>query len=161
LILATDANILITLFDVNRVDILPRIAPTEILDVVLNECEHPSQPGLREAVFEAGITVVASDMSWAERAKQMRNGGLSFPDVLCLCYALEQARILLSGDKPLRNRCEEKGVEYRGAIWIVREAYKRKLVPAEELCGWLKTWPLMQRRLPRGELDRLKNILGC
>jgi hypothetical protein len=161
LILVTDANILITLFDVNGVSVLPRIAPTEVLDVVLGECEHDSQPGLREAVEEAGIDIIPSDMTWALPARQMMDGKLSFPDALCLFYAKSQGKVLLSGDRPLRNRCEVEGVEYRGAIWVVQEVYERGLLSPEELCRWIKTWPLMERRLPRAELDRLKKELNC
>jgi predicted nucleic acid-binding protein len=161
LILLTDANILITLYDVDGVAVLPRIAPTEVLDVVLGECEHDSQPGIWDAVITAGIEIVPSEMTWAGPARQMMNGKLSFPDALCLFYAKNQGKILLSGDRPLRNRCEEEGVEYRGAIWVVQEAYDRGLMPAEELCRWIKTWPLMERRLPKEELDRLKKNLNC
>ncbi len=75
MILLTDANILITLFDVDEVSILSRIAPTEILDVVLAECEHESQPGLNQAVTDAGIKVIESDVAWVPPAKQMMNGG--------------------------------------------------------------------------------------
>ncbi len=161
MILVTDANILITLFDVDGVSVLPRIAPTEVLDVVLSECEHESHPGLREAVEVAGIGIVTSDMEWASPARQMMNGKLSFPDALCLFYAKTQGRVLLSGDRPLRNRCADEGVEYRGAIWVVQEAFHRGLMPPEELCRWIKTWPLMERRLPKVELDSLKEQMGC
>lgn len=161
MILVTDANILITLFDVNGVSVLPEIAPTEVLDVVLGECEHNSQPGLREAVIHAGINIVTSDMTWATQARKFMNGKLSFPDALCLYYAKNQGRILLSGDRPLRNRCEEEGVEYRGVIWVVQEIYDRRLLPPDELCRWIKTWPLMERRLPKSELNRLEGVLNC
>ncbi len=161
MILVTDANILITLFDVDGVSVLPQISPTEVLDVVLGECEHESQPGLREAVIDAGIDIISSDVAWAPSAKRMMNGKLSFPDALCLFYAKNQGRVLLSGDRPLRNRCEVEGVEYRGAIWVVQEVYERGLLPPEELCRWIKTWPLMERRLPKAELDRLKESLNC
>ncbi len=161
MILVTDANILITLFDVDGVSVLPLIAPTEVLDVVLGECEHESQPGLREAVVAAGIGIVASEMAWVSPARQMMNGKLSFPDALCLFYAKNQGRVLLSGDKPLRSRCEDEGVECRGAIWVVQEIYDRGLLLPEELCRWIKTWPLMERRLPRAELERLGAYLDC
>ena len=161
MILVTDANILITLFDVDGVSVLPRIAPTEVLDVVLGECEHDSQPGLRDAVVAAGIGVVTSDMTWASPARHMMNGRLSFPDALCLYYAKSYGRVLLSGDRPLRNRCEEEGVEYRGVIWVVQEVYERGLLPPEELCRWIKTWPLLERRLPKAELKRLEENLKC
>lgn len=161
MILVTDANILITLFDVDGVAILPQIAPTEILDVVLAECEHESQPGLRAAVVAAGIGIVSTEMEWTIPARQLMDGRLSFQDALSLYYAKTQGRVLLSGDRPLRNRCEIENVAYRGMIWVVEEAYKRELMPAEELCRWVRTWPLTERRLPGADLDRLRRDLGC
>jgi hypothetical protein len=161
LILVTDANILITLFDVNGVSVLPGIAPTEVLDVVLGECEHDSQPGLRDAVAAAGIGIVPTDLSWAGPARLFMDGRLSFPDALCLHYAKQQGRALLSGDKPLRNRCDAEGGACRGAIWIVEEAHARGLMSPDELCRWIRTWTLMERRLPVAELERLRRDLGC
>ena len=161
MILVTDANILITLFDVNGVSVLPMIAPTEVLDVVLDECEHESQPGLKEAIVVAGIGVVSTELAWAAPARLLMNGQLSFPDALSLYYAKRYGRVLLSGDRPLRNRCVAEGVDYRGAIWVVQEAYARELLPPHELCRWIKTWPLMDRRLPADELEKLRQILNC
>jgi len=161
LILVTDANILITLFDVDGVAVLPQIAPTEVLDVVLAECEHESQPGLREAVIASEIEIVTTEIAWAAQANKMKGGKLSSVDALCLYYAKSQGRALLSGDKPLRNRCKEEGVEYHGVLWVVREAYDRNLIPPEELCRWVNVWPLMERRLPKTELKRLREHLDC
>jgi hypothetical protein len=161
LILVTDANILITLFDVNGVSVLPMIAPTEVLDVVLSECEHESQRGLKEAVAAAGIRVVSTELAWAAPARLLMNGQLSFPDALCLYYAKHHGRVLLSGDRPLRNRCVAEGVDYRGVIWIVHEAHARELIQPQELCRWIKTWPLMDRRLPVDELEKLRRELNC
>lgn len=157
----TDANILITLFDVDGVAVLPQIAPTEVLDVVLAECEHESQPGLREAVIASEIEVVTSEIAWAAQANKMKGGKLSSVDALCLYYAKSRGMALLSGDKPLRNRCKEEGVEYHGVLWVVREAYDRNLMPPEELCRWVNIWPLMERRLPKDELGKLRDQLGC
>lgn len=161
MILVTDANILITLFDVDGVAVLPQIAPTEVLDVVLAECEHESQPGLREAVIASDIEIVTSEIAWAAQANRMKGGKLSSVDALCLYYAKSQGRALLSGGRPLRNRCKEEGVEYHGVLWVVREAYDRNLMPAEELCRWVNIWPVMERRLPKDELRKLKGQLGC
>jgi hypothetical protein len=51
LILLADTSILIDLEYVGGIYILPRIAPCEILDVVLDECEHASQPKLVQKLF--------------------------------------------------------------------------------------------------------------
>ncbi|MBC7964186.1 MAG: hypothetical protein H7Y05_14730 [Steroidobacteraceae bacterium] len=53
MILLTDTSILIDLEYVGGIAVLPRIAPCEILDVVLDECEHESQPGLVQNIKQS------------------------------------------------------------------------------------------------------------
>jgi len=161
LILLADANILIDLAVVGRVDLLPAIAPTEVLDVVLAECDHASQPTLRADVIGSGVTVVETDVSWVGPALQLRTPSLSLPDALNLSYARAQGRALLAGDQPLRKVAGEIGVEIHGTIWIVEQAVGRTLVDPQEICDWLARWPASGRRLPARDLARLRLALGC
>jgi len=55
LILLSDANVLIDLGFVGGLPLLTQIAPTEVLDVVLLECEHERQPGLVQSILDCGI----------------------------------------------------------------------------------------------------------
>lgn len=161
MILLSDANVLIDLGYVGGVSILPRIAPSEVLDVVLQECEHESQPDLVAEVRNAGVVVVETDIEWLGPARAFRTPALSAEDTLNLYYAKTHGRVLLAGDRPLRESCQREGIEVRGSIWLVEEAFSRGLVPAEELCRWLREWPRLGRRLPKNELLRLAGLLGC
>jgi hypothetical protein len=68
LILLADTSILIDLEYVGGIRVLPQIAPCEILDVVLDECEHASQPELVQNIRESGITVVETTINLANKA---------------------------------------------------------------------------------------------
>lgn len=61
MILLADANVLIDLWHVGGLNALSGIAPTEVLDLVLQECEDPRQPGLPEQLNAAGVRVVATE----------------------------------------------------------------------------------------------------
>ena len=161
MILLSDANVLIDLGYVDGLELLVQLAPTEVLDLVLDECEHPSQPGLVRAVEEAGVTVVATQANWVTAATAYRVGELSLRDRLNLHYAKTYERILLAGDLPLRERCSKEGVEVHGSLWLVEQAFTLGLITAKELCRWLSVWPTIGRRLPAGELRRLARVLGC
>jgi len=160
LILLADASILIDLEYVGGIEVLPQLAPCEVLDVVLAECEHGHQPELVEKIIRSGITVVETTFKLAERATAMRRRGVSTNDMMTVCYALEHDRVVLAGDRPLRERCEEEGVEFRGSIWIVEEAYRHGLVAAVELLRWLSVWPTVGRRLPQEEIEKLRQMLS-
>jgi hypothetical protein len=160
LILLADTSILIDLEYVGGIAVLPRIAPCEILDVVLDECEHESQPGLVQNIKQSGIIVVESTFDLASKATAMRRGGVSTIDMMTLCHAREHGHTVLAGDRPLRERCAEEGVEFRGSIWIVEEAHRQRLLEAVELIRWLTVWPTVGRRLPSEELERLRQLLA-
>lgn len=161
MILLSDANVLIDLGYVDGLELLVQLAPTEVLDLVLDECEHPSQPGLVKAVEEAGVTVVATQTSWVVAATAYKAGALSVRDRLNLYYAKTYERVLLAGDLPLRERCSKEGIEVHGSLWLVEQAFELGLVTAKELCRWLKVWPTLGRRLPPRELWKLARLLGC
>lgn len=161
MILLADANIIIDMECVGAIEILARIAPCHVLDVVLEECDHESQPDLVRNVRNSGITVVETTNSLVEDAAKRRSGKISTTDMMHICYAQEHGHVVLAGDRPLRERCAEEGVMVRGSIWIVEEAYRLALVERIELCRWLKVWPIVGRRLPIEELRRLRQQLQC
>jgi predicted nucleic acid-binding protein len=160
LILLADTSILIDLEYVGGIAVLLRIAPCEILDVVLAECEHASQPGLVQNIKQSGILVIETSLDLAGKAASLRRGGVSTIDMMTLYHAKERGHTVLAGDRPLRERCKEEGVEFRGSIWIVEEAYKQRLVAAVELLRWLSVWPTVGRRLPIEEIERIRQKLS-
>ncbi|MDA3926394.1 MAG: hypothetical protein PF904_17025 [Kiritimatiellae bacterium] len=161
MILLTDANILITLHDVGGIPILSQLAPTEILDVVFEECLNDSQPDLKETAMAAGIVVIESELGWLEEAQDIAEGALSEQDAYCFIYARDAGRVLVSGDKPLRKKCKAGGVEYRGLIWVLEEAYNEGLMETGVLCEWLVLLNSHDRRLPKTEIERLKVLFEC
>lgn len=161
MILLSDANVLIDLGYVGGLSLLAGLAPTEVLDVVLLECEHERQPGLVAAVRSSGVTVVPTQASWLTAARAYRSAELSSQDRLNLYYAKTYGRVLLAGDKPLRDRCGLEGIEVHGSLWLVERAFSRSLMSAGELCRWLEVWPSLGRRLPAADLRRLADLLRC
>jgi hypothetical protein len=161
LILLSDANVLIDLGYVDGLELLVHLAPTEVLDVVLDECEHPSQPGLVSAIEASGVTVVTTKPGWLVAARAYRSAELSDRDRLNLYYAKTYQRILLAGDLPLRERCTKEGVEVHGSLWLIEQAFTLRLIKPDELCRWLRVWPTLGRRLPSAEMRRLARLLGC
>ena len=161
MILLSDANILIDLGYVDGLEILTKIAPTEVLDIVLQECEDDRQPGLTAAIIAAGIQVIETEASWLPEAAQYRSAELSLQDQLNIHYAKSMKRVLLATDKPLRARCKQENVEVHGSLWLVQEASRLSLLPAADLCQWLAIWPTVGSRLPEAELRQLRKDLGC
>jgi PIN domain nuclease of toxin-antitoxin system len=162
-ILLSDANVLMDMGHVSGLPALTAIAPVEVLDVILQECHHKSQPGLVEAIRTAGIKEVTADHDLLVKAAhyQETHIRLSLEDAMCLHYAKKYKRLLLTNEKSLRASCDEQSVEVHGTIWIIERAHEKKLHNKKELCRWLTILSSPERRLPPGELLRLKHIFGC
>lgn len=161
MILLADTNVLIDLWHVGGLGILPRIAPTEVLDVVLEECEEARNPGIHEQISVAGITTVPTRMDWWWEARSLKSSRLSDVDTLNLYYALQFKRLLLTNEDPLRQKCGQLNVPVHGTLWVVREACDRHLVPARELCAWLDILPAKGSRFRASDIQQLKQYMGC
>lgn len=161
MILVSDASVLIDIGYVDGLHILPAIAPVEALDVVLLECDDPRQPGLLDAIRNAGIQEVSVEAEWVAEARVLRNGDLSLADALGFYYAKQRGHTLLATDRPLRERCISEGVEVHGTLWIAQQALAQSLVDPQDICEWLRIWGRVESRLPNGEVQALKAKLGC
>lgn len=157
----SDAAVLIDLGYVRGVGVLARLAPTEVLDVVQDECEDARQPRLLDEVRASGIQVVTTTSAWLEASHALRLAELSLPDRRNIVYAKQHRRILLATDRPLRRRCELEGVEVHGTLRLVEQVHRSSLVDEAELCRWPERWPDVGSRLPVTELKRLRAVLGC
>lgn len=148
MILLSDTNVLVHLGHVGRLWVLPKLAETEVLDAVLLECHHPSQPSLVSDIHASGIRMVQSELSWVLAAQAYRTLELSTQDALCLHYAKSFGRILLTNDGPLRKNSGQHGVTVHGTIWVIEAAARLDLVPGGELCRWLQLLCDRKWRLP-------------
>ncbi|WP_008307825.1 hypothetical protein [Leptolyngbya sp. PCC 6406] len=111
-----DANVLIDLGFVQGLDILLKLEASEVLDIVLLECQEPE--GLADQVVAAGIQEIESQIEWRQQAQPFKTSRLSSQDVLNFYYAKTFRRTLLTNEKPLRNLCKREGVEYHGLLWL-------------------------------------------
>lgn len=163
LILLSDAMILMDMGHVQGLDALKGIASVEVLDVVLQECDHESQPNLVDIVRSAGIAEIVTSRSLVTKATEycLLHTQLSLQDALCLHYARENSRILLTNEKQLRNRCNAESIEVHGTIWILEQVHERKLRRKRELCEWISILSTKERRLPVSDLNRLSELFGC
>lgn len=152
---------LIELWHVGGLGVLSRIAPTEVLDVVLGECEEAKNPGIHEQIAAAGIRTVKARMEWWDEARPLKNSKLSEVDTLNLYYALNFQRLLLTNEDPLRQKCGELNVPVHGTLWVMRQAHDLRLVPARELCAWLDILPAKGSRFRATDIQQLKQYMGC
>lgn len=139
---------------------MPRLAPTEVLDVVLAEVDNPHQPLIANRLRSAGAVIVTTEVSWVAAAQPYRVPGLSDADTLGLYYALTFGRVLLAGDRKLRNSADAIHVDVHGSLWLVEELHRNSLVSPTDLIRWLDEWPRLGRRLPPREVARLRSQLA-
>lgn len=163
MILLSDAMVLMDLGYVQGIDALASIAPVEVLDVVLQECDHVSQPDLVRDIQAAGIKEVTTSAVLANLADEYRtvHDKLSFQDSLCLHYAKQNKSVLLTNEKQMRTRCAAESVQVHGTIWIIEQTHTKKLRTKEQLCKWISILSTKDRRLPKDEISRLINTFGC
>lgn len=155
MILLSDANVLIHMASVDGLWALARLGDVRVLDVVLRECDHPGQPGIRNAVVNAGIIVVKSEVGWLLDSERLKTAAISSLDALCVYYALHNGFALLTNDKPLRDACHSRGVPVNGTIWVVNEAMRRNVVQPATAAGWATLLSDKKYRLPADELRRI------
>jgi hypothetical protein len=151
---------LIDLDRVGGVEVLPALATTEVLDIVLAEVDNPHQPTIANRLRSAGAIVVTTERQWVAASLAYRVPGLSVPDAINVYYALTFGRVLLAGDRKLRNCADTANVEVHGSLWLVEQLDAQGLVPPAELIRWLDAWPRLGRRLPTRETAQLRARLA-
>lgn len=163
MILLSDAMVLMDLGYVEGIDALAKIAYVEVLDVVLQECDHDLQPNLVRDIRNAGIKEVTTSTELALIADEYRSVHykLSLQDSLCLHYAKQNKRVLLTNEKQMRTRCIVESVEAHGTIWVMEQVHAKSLRTQKQLCGWLSILSTKERRLPKVEIERLMSTFGC
>ncbi|WP_277657338.1 hypothetical protein [Seleniivibrio woodruffii] len=153
--LLSDASILIDLDYVDSIERLMRIGQCEVLDVVVEECRDPKQPNIISNIEMAGIEIITTDKNIMDSALMINNPYLSYQDRMIYMYAKENNRIVLSGDKALREFCLAGDIECHGLIWLVEEFISRNILIPDEFLDWLPKLEKMGRRLPKQEIKRL------
>jgi hypothetical protein len=158
LILLADANVLIDLYLVDGLPLAAEIAPTEVLDYIVEEVDSEEQPGIREKIADSSINIVKAEVEWV---KHVTETGLSRQDKVNLHYVRQNNRVMLTGEKRLRSICTEEGIEVHGTLWLIDQANDQQLRSTEDLCRWLRRLSEPDRFLPGKEIENRRKAFGC
>jgi predicted nucleic acid-binding protein len=159
-LLISDANILM---DLDCGGVLDRIFRLEhkfaVLDVLFEEELSTDYGNLRAL----GLQILPlSDAGVKDGQKLIRDHGkrgASRNDLLALALARQEACPLLTGDRRLREVCQELGHSVRGTLSIMQELYESALLSCEEAATAYAAMKVQGRRLPwpdvQAQLDRM------
>jgi predicted nucleic acid-binding protein len=80
---------------------------------------------------------------------------LSPSDLSVYILAKSMTALLISGDSPLREMAETRGIEYHGTLWLLEELVTRELLSTENAARSLNMMLDNKRWLPRQECEKL------
>jgi len=83
------------------------------------------------------------------------NPGLSFTDGSVLEAATRRNAAILSSDKSLRNESSRRGITVHGLLWVLEELYSQKIIELNVLNEKLEAYPIINKRAPKVELEKL------
>lgn len=148
-LLISDANILI---DMECGGLLHRMFELDqrfaVLDVLYEEelkDQHADLP-------ERGLEIVGLDAAGVTLGQQLvsdyGNRGAGRNDLLSLALARRNDVPLLTGDRKLRDICEEIGHAVKGTLWLIGEMHTARLVTKVEATEAYQRMKAQRRRLP-------------
>jgi hypothetical protein len=112
-----DATTLLALNQVQETYSLLGIA--EVLDVVLEECNHPDHFDSAFFLQKTGLTTIETLTSWLQNAQAYRLFGLSSQDSLNLYYAKSAQRTLITTSCVLQGVCEREAIDMQPcSLWL-------------------------------------------
>jgi len=68
---------------------------------------------------------------------------------------------ILTNDKPLRKASQQQGIKINGTLWIIYQAYERKILSSDELCEWIFILVRNGSRMPAKEISKLRTVMNC
>lgn len=156
-----DANILIDLSQGGVLLYLFQL-PIQLVapSVVLDEMIEPD----RKVLVDMGIEQSDLTIEQYLEAAQMHaaNNQLSLGDCAAFIAARDEKLTLLTGDRRLRNRAEEAGIEVHGVLWILDEIEVNELLAGPALAASLRQMLDEGARLPAGACEmRFKRWEGA
>ncbi len=116
---------------------------------------------LQNQIISVGIQKIEVTQDWLRSSTEYHQGSLSFQDALCLYYAKNFNRVLITNDKPLRTLSQQQGVQVHGTLWIIRQAYEQKILSRNELCEWISILIQQGSRMPPLEVAKLRALMDC
>jgi len=162
-ILVFDASALITLTELNRLDLLEKLRVTRYIKVVIPQGVRNE---FREAGIELGISIdevpiESVDMSLMEIPRRLGEGERN---AIALTYALTQGlskssaiAIVVTDDKLARKECKKLGVEVFGTLGLIEFAKKHGALSKEEALSIIEEIPRTSLYITPELLEEAKN----
>jgi len=122
---------------------------------------------LRTLDLGAGLSgVETKSLSWEELERAMALYAETYPTlslydahVLVLADSIEA--FLLTGDRRLRKKAEEMGLEVHGVLWLLNVMVELGVVRCDDAAMAIDKMLSGGSRLPGSEISRLKAKWGC
>ncbi len=152
-LLISDANILIDM-EVSGLTDLMFALPYEYMtpDTLFAEELREYHAGL----LQKGLILESLSPGQIERVKDLgeHHKGVSNHDLSAMVLAKSKEAPLLSGDRMLRQVCQQEGIDVRGTLWLIEELFNAGLITAED--AETAYWRMEDdgSRLPWDEVER-------
>lgn len=158
-IVINDTNIFLDLYDVDLLDTFFQL-PVQVhtVDFVVDEIKRPAQQSVIQDLINRGVLVV-KDYSSASLVNLYQfnidcGGNLTLTDSTVIYYALSIAGCrILTGDRQLRNRAEERGITVSGILYVFDQLVEHGLIPPSEAAKKLEYLFRINPRLPKREME--------
>jgi len=156
-IVINDTNIFLDLYDIGLLDTFFRL-PIRVhtVDFVVNEISRPNQTQAIRQLIDNGKLIVKAYQNITDllQFKDECGGNLTLADSTVIYYAksIPDCRIL-TGDRQLRNRAEQRGIKVSGVLYIFDQLVEQGLLPHAEASKKLAALFRMNTRLPKGEVE--------
>lgn len=158
-IVINDTNIFLDLYDVDLLDTFFQL-PLQVhtVDFVVDEIKRPAQRVVIQQLISQGMLVV-KDFPSASIPNLFQfnvecGGNLTLTDSTVIFYALSLSGCrILTGDRQLRNRAEERGIAVSGILYVFDQLVEHGLLPPSEAAQKLEALFKINTRLPKREIE--------
>lgn len=156
-IVVCDANIFIDLCTVDLFEAFFSMPWTvHTTDLVLSEINAPEQ---KQKIDSFKAQIVVKEFSPDEifqllRLQQSIKAHLSIQDCSLLYYCCQNGFTMITGDRCLRSKAEERNIEVRGVLFIFDRLVDASIIPASIAADRLERLNSINQRLPKKEIER-------
>jgi predicted nucleic acid-binding protein len=153
-LLINDANILI---DIIKVDVVASFLALNFelktTDFVFAELLPEQQKVLKSKKLQIIESNEGEDLAGIFELKANSNG-ISFEDCSVWYYDKKLNGVMVTGDRSLRNKVIDSGIEVRGIIFLIEEMKTQRLIKNTEAIEKLKELIALNPRLPKDEIEK-------
>ncbi|MBR2261967.1 MAG: type II toxin-antitoxin system VapC family toxin [Paludibacteraceae bacterium] len=158
-IVINDTNIFLDLYDVDLLDTFFQL-PVQVhtVDFVVDEIKQPAQQHVIQNLISRGALVVKSfspkSLDELFLFHDLCRGNLTLTDASVIYYAQSIAGCrILTGDRQLRNRAEERGIIVSGILYVFDLLVEHRLISPPEAAQKLEDLFKINTRLPKQEIE--------